>query len=118
MWENRGRARISATHAASKRVTHRTLQHPSDARPPKIDSPMTYWLDEPRYQHQLVTVRTLWVTIALSLLVHFAPLLVAVPKTHLLAPGGGGTEAATDRLPVRPAAPEPPPPQGSEPRAP
>ena len=47
---------------------------------------MTYWLDEPRYQHELVTVRTLWVTIALSLLVHFAALLVVLQKTHLVAP--------------------------------
>ena len=69
---------------------------------------MTYWLDEPRYQHELVTVRTLWVTIALSLLVHFAALLVVLQKTHLLAPEEGITEAANDRLQVRLTAPERP----------
>src|SRR6266567_2767922 len=74
--------------------------------PPKIDSRMTYWLDEPRYQHELVTVRTLWVTIALSLLVHFAALVVVLQKTHLLAPDEGGTEPANDRLQVRLTAPE------------
>jgi len=67
---------------------------------------MTYWLDEPRYQHELVTVRTLWVTIALSLLVHFAALVVVLQKTHLLAPDEGGTEPANDRLQVRLTAPE------------
>jgi outer membrane biosynthesis protein TonB len=85
------------------------MQHGSGARPSKIDSPMTYWLDEPRNQHELVTVRTLWVTIVLSLLVHFAALLVVITRTHLMAPDEGGKEAENDRLQVRLAAPERPP---------
>ena len=76
---------------------------------------MTYWLDEPRYQHELVTVRTLWVTIGLSLLVHFVALLVVLQKTHLLAPDEGGKELEADRLQVHLTAPERPPIQVPEP---
>ena len=75
---------------------------------------MTYWLDEPRYQHELVTVRTLWVTIVLSLLVHFAALVVVLQKTHLVAPDEGGKELDNDRLQVRLTAPERPPAQVPE----
>jgi len=76
---------------------------------------MTYWLDEPRYQHELVTVRTLWVTIGLSLLVHFVALVVVLQKTHLLAPDEGGKELEADRLQVHLTAPERPPIQVPEP---
>jgi hypothetical protein len=77
---------------------------------------MSYWLDEPRYQHEVVTVRTLWVTIALSLLVHAAALLVVLPQTRLLAPEDEGPELASDRLQVRLAAiPGPTPVQTPEP---
>jgi hypothetical protein len=79
---------------------------------------MTYWLDEPRNQHELVTVRTLWVTIVLSLLVHFAALLVVITRTHLMAPDEGGKEAENDRLQVRLAAPERPPIPASAPEPP
>ena len=72
---------------------------------PAVDEPVTYWLDEPRYQHELVTVRTLWVTIALSLLVHCVALLVVLQRTHLLTPGDA--EPELDRLQVRLAIPEP-----------
>jgi hypothetical protein len=76
---------------------------------------MTYWFDEPRYQHELVTVRTLWVTILVSLLVHFAALLVVLQKTHLLAPDEGGKEQENDRLQVRLTVPERPAVQAPEP---
>src|SRR5258707_382067 len=64
---------------------------------------MTHWLDE-RYRHETVIVRTLWVTIALSLLVHFAALFLWLPRAPLLTPRGEEQELANDRLQVRLAA--------------
>jgi hypothetical protein len=77
---------------------------------------MSHWLDEPRYRHELVNVRTLWVTLALSLLVHLAVLFLWLPRTPLLALPGDGQELASDRLQVRLAAiPKPAPVQTPEP---
>jgi len=64
---------------------------------------MSHWLDE-RYRHETVIVRTLWVTIALSLLVHLAVLFLWLPRTPLLTPRGEEQELANDRLQVRLAA--------------
>jgi hypothetical protein len=77
---------------------------------------MSHWLDEPRYGHELVNVRTLWVTLALSLLVHLAALFLWLARTPLLALPGDGQELASDRLQVRLAAiPKPAPVQTPEP---
>jgi hypothetical protein len=77
---------------------------------------MSHWLDEPRYRHETVTVRTLWVTIALSLLVHLAALFLALQPTRVLAPLDEGTEPASERLQVRLLAiPSPAPLQTPEP---
>src|SRR6266540_1766540 len=65
---------------------------------------MSHWLDEPRHLHEVVTVRTLWVTIALSLLVHLAVLFLWLPRMPLLTPRGEEQELANDRLQVRLAA--------------
>ncbi len=65
---------------------------------------MSHWLDEPRHLHEVVTVRTLWVTIALSLLIHLAALFVWLPRIPLLTPPGEGQELVNDRLQVRLAA--------------
>jgi hypothetical protein len=65
---------------------------------------MSHWLDEPRHRHEVVTVRTLWVTIALSLLVHLTALFLWLPRTPLLTPRGEEAELANDRLQVRLAA--------------
>jgi len=62
---------------------------------------MSHWLDEPRNLHEVVTVRTLWVTIALSLLIHLAALFLWLPRIPLLAPPGEGQELVNDRLQVR-----------------
>jgi hypothetical protein len=71
---------------------------------------MSYWLDESRYPHEVLNVRTLWVTIALSLLVHLAALFLWFPRIPLLGPPGEGQELANERLQVRLAAiPKPPP---------
>jgi len=75
---------------------------------------VSHWLDE-RYRHETVIVRTLWVTIALSLLVHLAVLFLWLPRTPLLTPRGVQEELASDRLQVRLAAiPKPAPVQTPE----
>jgi hypothetical protein len=100
-----------------KRADAAALPAPAVQAARRIDLPMVYWLDEPRDQNEFVTVRTLWVTIALSFLVHVVAVLLVLRQTHLLEPGEPGPEA-TEQLQVRltapprpvpaPAAPEPP----------
>jgi len=82
---------------------------------------MHHWLDEPRFAHEGVMVRTLWVTIILSLLVHLAALFYWIPRTKLFSPGDETVEP--DRLEVRlaanpPPAPAPPPSRETPPSAP
>ena len=61
---------------------------------------MYHWLDEPRYPHEGVIVPTLWLTIALSLLLHLAALLFWLPQTKLFAASDEITDRASDRLQV------------------
>lgn len=65
---------------------------------------MTHWFDESRDQHEFVTVRTLWVTIALSVLVHLFALVFVLEQTHLLTPSDEQPDLASERLQVRLAA--------------
>jgi hypothetical protein len=76
-----------------------------DSLPPRNDSPMSHWLDEPRVRQDVVTIPRLWVTIALSILIHVAVLFIWIPRTHLLTPGDQIEDQLTDRLQVRLAAP-------------
>jgi hypothetical protein len=70
----------------------------------RIERPMSHWFDEARDPHEFVKVRTLWVTIALSLLVHVTALFLVLERTRLLAPLDEGPELASERLQVRLAA--------------
>ncbi len=40
---------------------------------------MTRWQDQPRDRHESVTIRTIWLTLALSILLHVAALFVLIP---------------------------------------
>jgi outer membrane biosynthesis protein TonB len=71
---------------------------------------MSHWLDEPRDRQDMVTIPRLWVTVALSILIHVAVLFIWIPRTHLLTPGEQEQDQLTDRLQVRLAAPPTPPP--------
>src|ERR1700724_1554782 len=71
---------------------------------------MSHWLDEPRVRQDVVTIPRLWVTVALSILIHVAVLFIWIPRTHLLTPGDQEQDQLTDRLQVRLAAPLTPPP--------
>jgi hypothetical protein len=73
----------------------------------RIDPPMGYWLDEPRDQNEFVKVRTLWVTITLSVLVHVVALSFVLVETRLLAPFDEGTKES-EQLQVRLTAPSKP----------
>ena len=55
------------------------------------------WLDPADRRSEGVTIPTFWVTLALSLLVHFAALWALLPKLHFLAPG---PEAGESRGPL------------------
>jgi hypothetical protein len=69
---------------------------------------MSHWLDEPRVRQDVVTIPRLWVTIALSILIHVAILFIWIPRTHLLTPGDQEQDQTGDRLQVRLAAPPTP----------
>ena len=77
---------------------------------------MSHWLDEPRDRQDVVTIPRLWVTAALSILIHLAVLFIWIPRTHLLTPGDQEQDQLTDRLQVRLAAPPTPPPPASPPQ--
>ena len=71
-------------------------------------------VDRPRGRDDVVTIPRVWVTSALSILVHVAALWVLLPRLPLLSPGTEQGQA-TDRLQVQiaaktPPAPAPPPP--------
>ena len=70
---------------------------------------MSHWLHEPRVRQDVVTIPRLWVTIAVSTLIHVAILFIWIPRTHLLTPGDQQQDQTGDRLQVRLAAPPTPP---------
>jgi hypothetical protein len=85
----------------------------------RIEAPISYWLDVPRDPHEFVRVRTLWVTITLSLFVHLIAMVLVVERTRLLAPFDvGPKEQANEQLQVRLTAPPRPqiPPPAAEPQ--
>ena len=50
-----------------------------------IDQAMSRWQDQPRDRHESVTIRTIWLTLALSLLIHISALLVLIPHLQTVA---------------------------------
>jgi hypothetical protein len=46
---------------------------------------MNRWQDQPRDAHERITIRTIWLTLALSILIHLAALFVWLPHTPVLA---------------------------------
>ncbi len=62
----------------------------------------------PRRREDFVTIPRVWLTLALSVLIHGVALWLIVPRLPLLAPGTEEQAQATDRLQVRLAALPPP----------
>src|SRR5439155_18983 len=46
---------------------------------------MSRWQDQPRDRHESVTIRTIWLTLALSILIHVAALFVLIPHMRTLS---------------------------------
>src|SRR5450755_2091169 len=46
---------------------------------------MSRWQDQPRDRHESVTIRTIWLTLALSILIHVAALFVLIPHMQTLS---------------------------------
>jgi hypothetical protein len=69
---------------------------------------MSHWLDEPRVRQDVVTIPKLWVTIALSILIHVAVFFIWIPRMQLLTPGDQEQDQVRDRLQVRLVAPPTP----------
>jgi hypothetical protein len=77
---------------------------------------MSRWQDQPRDRHETVTIRTIWLTLALSILIHVAALFVLIPhmRTDLEeAEQGEGSAPVQVQLTPPPSAasiapPEPP----------
>jgi outer membrane biosynthesis protein TonB len=46
---------------------------------------MSRWQDQPRDSHESVTIRTIWLTLALSILIHVAALFVLIPHMQTLS---------------------------------
>ena len=89
-----------------------------DSVPPGNDGSMSYWLNEPGLRQDVVTIPRIWVTIALSILIHVAILFIWIPRTHLLTPGDQQQDQTGDRLQVRLTEPPTPTPPSSQPASP
>ena len=68
--------------------------------PPLDERPMSHWLHKPATRQDVVTIRKVWVTLAISLIVHTVALLLFV--THPPIPGTEQqAEAADETAPVQ-----------------
>ena len=77
---------------------------------------MSHWLHKPATRQDVVTIRKLWVTLAVSLLVHMVALLLFV--THPPLPGPGEQVADQESPPVQVELAEAKPPSPAPPSAP
>jgi hypothetical protein len=77
---------------------------------------MSRWQDQPRNRHESVTIRTIWLTLALSILIHVAALFVLIPHLQTvsdeMAPGEASAPVQV-RLSPPPSAPGPAAPEPS-----
>jgi hypothetical protein len=94
-------------------IPHASIPDP----PPPLDAwPMSHWLHKPATRQDVVTIRKVWVTLAVSLLVHTAALLLFV--THPPIPGSEQEAAEQESTPVQVELAEAKPPSPSPPPAP
>lgn len=86
-----------------------------DPPPPLDEWPMSHWLHKPATRQDVVSIRKVWVTLAVSLLVHMVALLLFV--THPPLPGPDEQVADQESAPVQVELAEAKPPQPSPPAA-
>jgi hypothetical protein len=88
-----------------------TLIHSPDPQPPPDQWPMSHWLHKPATRQDVVTIRKVWVTLAVSVLVHMAALILFL--THPPIPGVGQLVNEEESPPVQVELAEAKPPQPS-----
>jgi hypothetical protein len=77
--------------------------------PPLLDEwPMSHWLHKPATRQDVVTIRKVWVTLAVSLLVHTAALLMFVTHTPIPGPDQQAVDQETSPIQVDLAEAKPP----------
>jgi len=86
-----------------------------DPPPPLDEWPMSHWLHKPATRQDVVTIRKVWVTLAVSLIVHTAALLLFV--THPPIPGPEQEAVDQESTPVQVELAEAKPPLPSPPSA-
>ena len=92
-----------------------TLIPNPDPPPPPDEWPMSHWLHKPATRQDVVTIRKVWLTLAVSLLVHTAALILFL--THPPIPGVGQLVNEEESPPVQVELAEAKPPQPSPPSA-
>ena len=92
-----------------------TLTSIPNPRPPPDEWPMSHLFHKPATRQDVVTIRKVWVTLAVSLLVHMVALLLFV--THPPIPGLDQQAADQESAPVQVELAEAKPPQPSAPSA-
>jgi hypothetical protein len=81
--------------------------------PPPDEWPMSHWLHKPATRQDVVTIRKVWVTAAISLLVHLAALLLFVTHPPIPGPDQQAIDQESNPIQVdlaeaRPPSPSPP----------
>lgn len=98
-----------------------TLTSIPSPRPPPHEWPMSHWLHKPATRQDVVTIRKVWVTLVVSLLVHTAALLLFVTHPPLPGPEQQAVDEESTAVQVELAEAKPPvptpPPARAEPAA-
>jgi hypothetical protein len=84
-----------------------------DPPPPLDEWPMSHWLHKPATRQDVVTIRKVWVTLAVSLIVHTAALLLFLTHPPIPVPGEQAIDQESSPVQVelaeaRPPLPTPP----------
>lgn len=93
----------------------------SDPLAPSDWRPMSHWLHKPATRQDVVTIRKVWVTLAVSLIVHTAALLLFLTHPPIPVPGEQAIDEESSPVQVELAEAKPalpPPPGVAEPAAP
>jgi hypothetical protein len=79
-----------------------------DPLPPLDEWPMSHWLHKPATRQDVVTIRKVWVTLAVSLIVHTAALLLFLTHPPIPVPGEQAIDEESSPVQVELAEARPP----------
>lgn len=82
--------------------TDRLIPFPSS--PPRHEVAIGRWLEKPRVRQDVVAIPVIWLTFAVSILIHVGVLFIWIPRTPLFAHRGQEEDQTSERLQVRIAA--------------